>query len=224
MQSSKLTKAAIILSLLCSPCFAQNYIMNNGRKVFPSPNFEEGPKSLYATSDAAEQTIANLATSSPALPLAQNGLDKMNEEKFSDAQEAFRTALRLEPMNMGLWQLYNDAVIGEYTTNKRDEILKSVVTGDLKPTFAITKLDSYIELGTLYIVGTVKNTSNKQKQKINLKARLLDANKRELRTEYGTLRSIDKILYPNESSLFEISFKNPPTNMKTYRVEVSSWE
>ena len=118
----------------------------------------------------------------------------------------------------------DDAVIGEYTTNKRDEILKAVVEKDLLPNFAITKLDTYIELGTLYIVGTLKNTSKTTKQKIQLRARLLDENKRELRSEKGTLRSIDKILYPNESSLFEIPFKNPPTTITSYRVEVDSWE
>ena len=215
---------AILLLMICNCCFAQGYVINNGRKVFASPNFEEGPKALFASSDANEQLIANLASSSPALPVAEGGLKKLTEGNFGEAKEAFRTALRLEPMNMGLWQLYDDAVIGEYTANKRDEILKAVVTADLKPSFAITRVDSYIELGTLYIVGTLKNVSDRKKQKINLKTRLFDANKRELRSEYGTLRDIYKVLYPNESSLFEIPIKNPPQNVKSYRVEVSSWE
>lgn len=204
--------------------FAQNYTMSNGRKVFASPDFTEDPKSAFATTDSSKETIANLATDSAALPIAENGMNKYLENNFADAQEAFRTAIRLEPMNMALWQLYNDAVIGEYTTNQRDGILKSVVEADLKPTFAITQTDSYTDLGRLYIVGTIKNTSNAKRQKITLKARLLDKNKRELKSETGTLRSIDKVLYPNESSLFEISFKNPPTNVKSYRVEVFSWE
>ena len=216
--------AAFLFCFLSTLCYGQNYTISNGRKVFASPNFEEGPKALFATSDANEQLIANLASSSPALPVAESGLKKLTEGKFGEAKEAFRTAIRLEPMNMGLWQLYDDSIIGEYTANKRDEILKAVVTGDLHPSFAITKIDSYVELGTLYIVGTLKNISDKQKQKIHLKTRLFDKNNRELRSEYGTLRDIYKVLYPNESSLFEIPVKNPPLNMKTYRVEVSSWE
>ncbi|MBQ3644294.1 MAG: hypothetical protein II961_06820 [Candidatus Riflebacteria bacterium] len=223
MQKS-LISAFILGLLLCGNCYAQEYTINNGRKVFASPSFEEGPKTLFATSGSEEQLIANLASSSPALPLAKNGLDKMRDGNFQDAKEAFRTALRLEPMNMALWQLYDDSVIGEYTTGKRDEVLKAVVTADIKPTFAITRIDSYLELGTLYIVGTLKNVSDKKKQKINLRTRLLDKNKRELRSEYGTLRDIYKVLYPNESTLFEIPIKNPPTNVKSYRVEVSSWE
>ncbi len=205
-------------------CYGQNYTINNGRKVFASPNFEEAPKSLFVSSDYNEELIANLASSSPALPIAENGLKKLTEGNFLEAREAFMTAIRLEPMNMGLWQLYDDCIIGEYTKNKRDDFLKSVVTGDLHPNFAITRIDSYIELGTLYIVGTLKNISNRKKQKINLRTRLFDNNKRELRTEYGTLRDIYKVLYPNESSLFEIPIKNPPLGMKSYRVEVSSWE
>lgn len=210
--------------LLTNSAFSQEHTLNNGRKVFASPNFDEESKSLYASTDPYSETIANLATSSPALPIAETGIKKLTEQKFQDAQEAFKTSIRLEPMNAGLWQLYNEAVIGEYTTNKRNDFLKSAIEADLKPTFSITKIDSYLELGTLYIVGTVKNTSNKQRQKVILKARLLDANKKELRSEQGTLRSIDKVLYPNESSLFEISFKNPPSNIKSYRVEVASWE
>ncbi len=217
--------SAIVLSLLaCSSCLAQEYTINNGRKVFASPTFEEGPKTLFATSGSEEMLIANLASTSPALPLAKTGLEKMNNGNYKDAIEAFRTALRLEPMNMALWQLYDDCVIGDYTTGKRDEVLKAVVTADIKPTFAITRIDSYIELGTLYVVGTLKNVSDKKKQKINLRTRLLDRNNRELRSEYGTLRDIYKVLYPNESSLFEIPIKNPPVNVKSYRVEVSSWE
>ena len=217
--------SAFLLSLLVSStCLAQEYTINNGRKVFASPNFEAGPKTLFATSGSEEMLIANLASSSPALPLAKTGLEKMNNGNYKDAIEAFRTALRLEPMNMALWQLYDDCVIGDYTTDKRDEVLKAVVTADIKPTFAITRIDSYIELGTLYVVGTLKNVSDKKKQKINLRTRLLDKNNRELRSEYGTLRDIYKVLYPNESSLFEIPIKNPPVNVKSYRVEVSSWE
>ncbi len=219
MKTSLLT---MLLLTVCSFANAQTYNAN-GRKVFPSPNFDEEPKSLFATS-GPEVGIANLATSSPALPMAETGATKIAEGKYSEAKEALKTALRLEPMNLALWQMYDDAVIGEYTTNKRDEILKAVVEKDLLPNFAITKLDTYIELGTLYIVGTLKNTSKTTKQKIQLRARLLDENKRELRSEKGTLRSIDKILYPNESSLFEIPFKNPPTTITSYRVEVDSWE
>lgn len=220
----KLVFSALFLLAITSNGYGQNYIMNNGRKVFPSPDFSNQSNILFARNETVLNGIANLATSSPALPLAENGLKKMEGNKFPEAQEAFRTALRLEPMNMGLWQLYDDSVIADYITNRRDEILKSVTESDLAPTFAITKVDSYIELDTLYIVGTVKNLTKKSKQKINLRARLLDQNKRELRSEQGTLRSIDKVLYPNESSLFEIPFKNPPFKMKSFRVEVSSWE
>lgn len=221
----KLAFLTVLLSSIAVSSFAQNYPTNNGRRIFPSPNFEEGPKTAFYSTEQPEQPgIANLASSSPALPMAETGQKKLVEGHYADAKEAFRTALRLEPMNMALWALYDEAVIGEYTTEKRDELLRAVVEADLVPNFAITRLDTYVELGTLYVVGTVKNTSKTQKQKIQLKARLLDKNKRELRSETGTLRSIDKILFPNESSLFEIPFKNPPTTVSSYRVEVSSWE
>ena len=218
----KIIAAFIVCLFAASCCNAQ--IRNKGRKIFPSPNFDEAPKTLFASTDPGEQILADLASSSPALPLAEKGLEKLNLGKISEAKEAFRSAIRLEPMNLGLWELYDEAVVAEYNATKSDEIYKSTVTGEFSPNFTITRLDSYIELGTLYIVGTIKNISKRRKQKITLKARLFDENNREIRNEYGTLRNIYKSLYPNESSLFEIPIKNPPFKVKSYRVEVHSWE
>lgn len=226
LKSKKFRYLAIIsmMILLATGSYAQNGLQNKGRKIFPSPNFDEAPKTLFATTNPDEQTIAGLASSSPALPLAEKGLEKLNENKISEAKEAFRNAIRLEPLNLSLWELYDESVVAEYNANKSDEIYKSAVSGEFSPNFTITRLDSYIELGTLYIVGTIKNISKRRKQKINLKARIFDENNREVRNEYGTLRNIYKSLYPNESSLFEIPIKNPPYKVKSYRVEVHSWE
>ena len=213
----------MLILLASSCCFAQSNLRNRGRKIFPSPNFDDPQQALFPPKQLIEEKLAGLASSSPALPLAEKGLEKLNLGFYTEAKEAFRSAIRLEPLNMGLWELYEETVVAEYNATKTDEIYKSVTTGDFSPNFTITRLDSYIELGTLYIVGTIKNIS-RRKQKINLRARLFDEHNREIRSEIGTLRNIYKSLYPNESSLFEIPIKNPPFKVKSYRVEVANWE
>lgn len=191
---------------------------NPGPKVFPSP--------LPETENSAPKvfSIDGLATNSPALPFIESAQKMVVEERFPEAKEALKTALRLEPMSISLWARYDDAVISDYIDKKRRERQNPVVERDINPIFSINRIDSYIELGTLYVVGSLQNLSKVSRQKIQLTARILDENKRELRSETGTLRSIDKGLFPNESSLFEIAFKNPPLGAKTFRVEVTTWE
>lgn len=197
-------------TFIASPCTAQQLPQNPGKKIF-------------APSESPEQK-SDTAKTSPALPFIETGKKLIGEERFTEAKEAFKTALRLEPMNPRFWGLYDDAVISDYVEKKRREKTNPVVERDIQPTFAINRVDSYIELGTIYVVGSLQNLSNEARQKIQLTARMLDENKKELRNETGYLRNIDKSLLPNESSLFEIPFKNPPAGAKSFRVEVTAWE
>jgi len=162
--------------------------------------------------------------SDPAQPFMDQGRDLMINTKFSESKEALRTAIRISPMNPQLWALYDEAVAGEYVERKRKEKISPVIERDISPTFSIDRIDSYIELGTLYVVGSLKNVSAETRQKITLIARLFDENKKELRRETGVLRNTERGLYPNESSLFEIPFRNPPPGGKSFRVEVESYE
>ena len=146
------------------------------------------------------------------------------EEKFAEAKEALKTAIRIDPMNLEAWALYDEAVISDYIATKRKEKLTPVITRDIQPLFSITRIDSYKERNTLYVVGSLKNLSKNLKRKIQLTARILDKNNKELRKEIGDLRLTERGLFPNESSLFEIPFKNPPQQGKFYRVEVSGYE
>jgi hypothetical protein len=162
--------------------------------------------------------------SDPAEPFLEMGKKLIIEEKFSESKEALKTAIRIAPMNLSLWALYDEAVTGEYIARMRKEKLNPVIERDINPVFAITRVDSYIELDTLYIVGTIQNVSREARQKIVLTARMLDENKKELRFETGVLRNTERGLSPNESSIFEIPVKNPPAGSKTFRVEVSAYE
>jgi hypothetical protein len=209
----------IFLSLGSNQLSAQTIPENPGRKIFPSP-VDPADALLMPKASA----VTGLATDSPAFKFVETG-DKMTVEgRYSEAKEAYRTALRLEQMNLPLWAAYDDTVIAEYTQRKRREKLNPSVERDIEPIFSINRVDSYLELGTLYVVGSLQNVSKGLRQKIQLTVRILDENKRELRSESGTLRSFDKGLLPNESSLFEVPFKNPPAGGKSFRVEVTAWE
>lgn len=148
----------------------------------------------------------------------------MSEGKYSQAKEALKTAIRLEPMNNEAWALYDEAVIAEYIDLKRKEKLEPVMENDISPLFEINRVDTYMELDTLFVVGSLKNLSNKLKQKIQVTAKILDSDKKELRRQSGELKLANRGLLPNESSLFEIPFKNPPAGGKIFRVEVTNFE
>lgn len=148
----------------------------------------------------------------------------MGSEDYNQAIESLRTAIRLSPVDTQIWDLYDQAVVSEYISSSRRERLSPIVERDIKPIFAINRIDSYHELDTLYVVGSVQNLSSKPRQKIVISARILDANKKELRRETGSLRLAEKGLFPNESSLFEIPFKSPPENAHSFRVQVFEYE
>lgn len=171
-----------------------------------------------------EQEEQTIVASDPAQPFADKGKELIVSGKFSDSKEALKTALRLSPMNLELWALYDEAVIGEFSARMRNEKLTGVIERDITPIFSIDRIDSYVELGTLYVVGTLQNVSKSTRQKITLTVRILDENKKELRRETGTLRNTERGLFPNESSIFEIPFRNPPVGAKSFRVEVSAYE
>lgn len=148
----------------------------------------------------------------------------LGEGRPTEAKEALKTALRLEPMNIEAWNLYDRAVEAEYVVKAREEKVSPVIERDLKPVFAIDRVESYTEYNSLYIVGELRNVSNALRQRIELSAQLLDENKQELRRESGALRLKDRGLFPSESSLFEIEFPNPPPGVKSYRVRVLNYE
>jgi len=209
----KITVKTVLLSALIlslgSICQAQVPQGIFGAPAFP-PNRSDNESSQNA--------------SDPAQPFLEQGRNLMINMKFTESKEALRTAIRLSPMNPQLWALYDEAANGEYVELKRREKINPVIERDISPVFSIDRVDSYTELGTLYIVGSLRNVSKEIRQKIVLVARLLDENKKELRRETGTLRNTERGLFPSESSLFEIPFKNPPPGGKSFRVEVETYE
>ncbi len=219
----RVLKSALIAGMIIvgHQSIAQKLPENPGRKIFPSPAPDDPAAAMLIPRASA---ITGIATDSPAFKFVETGDKMISEGRHTEAKESYRTALRLEPMNPSLWTAYDDSVISEYITRKRREKLSPVIERDIEPVFSIDRIDSYRELETLYVVGSIQNLSKGLRQKIQLTVRILDENKRELRSETGTLRSIDKGLLPNESSLFEIPFKNPPPGAKSFRVEVTAWE
>ncbi|MFZ2957433.1 MAG: hypothetical protein WA705_11125 [Candidatus Ozemobacteraceae bacterium] len=148
----------------------------------------------------------------------------MAEGRLSEAKEALRTAIRLEPMNLEAWSLYDYAVETYYVSRAREEKINPVVERDLHPLFSIIRVESYEEFGTLYLVGELKNVSGSLKSKIELTGTLLDEQRSELCRTTAPLTLKGRGLFPNETSLFEIGFSNPPPGVKAYRVRVSSFE
>jgi len=202
-----------LLICLIIPAYlpAQLTIERTPARMFPGP----------ATSQATD-----IATSpvDPSLPFVDSARTMIVEQKFDQAREALRTALRIAPMNLEIWALYDEAVAADYVQKKRREKFNPIIDSDIEPVFSITRIDSYIELDTLYVVGTLQNISRANRQKIVLTGKILDENKRELRRETGTLLIPERGLMPNESSIFEIPFKNFPPGGKSFRVEVTSYE
>jgi hypothetical protein len=148
----------------------------------------------------------------------------MGEGNYVQAKEALKTAIRFEPMNPEAWMLYDEAAIGNYIANQRAQKLSPVIERDIAPLFEISRVDSYIERDTLYVVGSLKNLSDHKKRQIQITAKILDKNKKELRRQTGELALTPQGLLPNESSLFEIPFKNPPADAKVFKLEVSNFE
>jgi len=148
----------------------------------------------------------------------------LSEGRLGEAKEALRTAIRLEPMNLEAWGLYDYVVESTYIGRSREEKLNPVIDRDLRPTFSIDRVESYSEFGTLYLVGEVKNMSGSLKRQIEMTGYLFDENRIELRKESAPLQLKERGLFPNESSLFEIAFPDPPPGVKSFRVRVSSFE
>ncbi|MCK9457733.1 MAG: hypothetical protein M0R31_10625 [Candidatus Riflebacteria bacterium] len=217
-QNKILCMSAVLLLLSGVASEAQNLPQNTGRKIFPSPSDKEDEKG------AALPVVDGVPISSPAFPFVAAGREKMAEKRYAEAIEAFRTALRLEPLNPNIWGLYDNAVIEDYNAKESNSMVNGIARGALRPNFAITRTDSYIDINTLCIVGHLKNLSGTKKHKIVLTARLFDKNNREVAKAEGTLRNYDKGLLANESCLFEILVKEYPKNVTDFKVEVSSWE
>ncbi len=196
--------------LLPGSASAQLSIERNPQRMFPGP--------------AAIQNITATAPVDPSLPFVESARTMIVEQKYDQAKEALRTALRIAPMNLEIWALYDETVSADYVEKKRREKFSPIIDADIAPVFSIDRIDSYIELDTLYVVGTIQNISKGTRQKIVLTAKMFDENKRELRRETGTLLIPERGLMPNESSIFEIPFKKFPPGGKSFRVEVTTYE
>ncbi len=179
---------------------------------------------MFPRSSTAPANDTASAAVDPAQPFVDSARTMIVEQKYDQAREALRTALRIAPMNLEIWALYDETVAADYVEKKRREKFNPVIDSDIAPVFSIDRIDSYIELDTLYVVGTLKNISKANRQKLVLTAKILDENKRELRRETGALLIPERGLMPNESSIFEIPFKNFPPGGKSFRVEVTSYE
>jgi tetratricopeptide (TPR) repeat protein len=166
----------------------------------------------------------NQITNNPEDEFVDMGKAFIAQGNFTQAKEALKTALRIAPMKYEIWSLYDEATTGEYIASRRAEKLNPVVERDISPLFEISRVDTYIELDTLYVVGSVRNLSDKLRQKIQITAKIYDNVKKELRKQTGQLKLAKKGLLPNESSLFEIPFKNFPANARVLRVKVSDFE
>jgi hypothetical protein len=212
-----------IFVLASSFVWAQLLPENTGRTVFPSPSGLDEPDAPAAT-QVDPNGVEGVSPTSPAFPFVQVGREKMAEKKHSEAIEAYRTALRLEPLNPIIWGLYDDAVGESYIAKKRRELTVGTSEGSLKPIFSVGRVDSYIDINNLCLVGEIKNLSKLKRQNIVLLARLFDKNKRELVTAEGTITNFDKTLLPNESCNFEIIFKDYPKSVTDFKVEVRAWE
>jgi hypothetical protein len=161
---------------------------------------------------------------SQARTFISQGESLIGEGKAAEAKEALRTAIRIEPMNLEAWALYDYATELHYVGRAREEKVNPVIERDLQPLFSLQKIDSYQEYNTLYLVGEIRNLSIQAKENIEISGFLLDENKQELRKETGALRLIGRGLFPNESSLFEIAFRDPPPGVKSYRVRVTRFD
>lgn len=175
-------------------------------------------------SEVSSEKMRELQPGIQAQQFIEMARQLMADGKYSQAKEALKTAIRIEPMNQEAWTLYDEALIAEYVDLRRKEKLEPVIEKDLSPLFEINRVDTYIELDTLFVVGSLKNLSGSLKQKIKVTARILDENKKELRQQSGELNLTNRGLLPNESSLFEIPFKNPPLGARSFKVEVSNFE
>ncbi|HEY9068731.1 MAG TPA: hypothetical protein VIV61_00665 [Candidatus Ozemobacteraceae bacterium] len=194
----------------------------SARGASPAPS---GPGRTLPLNRGAGQTgPASGGAATDARTFLTQAQSLLAEGRAAEAKEAVRTALRLEPMNIEAWNLYDRAVEAEYVARSREERISPVVDRDLKPVFAINKVDSYTEFNTLYLVGELRNVSDALRRRVELVGLLLDENGQELRRETGSLRLQDRGLFPSESALFEIEIPSPPPGVKSFRVKVLKYE
>lgn len=175
-----------------------------------------------------DKPVPGTPQAGPTQSAARNFLTQaqayMAEGRTEEAREALRTAIRLEPMNLEAWGLYDYAVETHYVSRAREEKVNPVVERDLRPLFSIDRVESYKEFGSLFLVGEIKNLSGTLKNNVELTGTLLDDQGTEIRRASRPLSLKNRGLFPNESSLFEIPFTDPPPGVKSFRVRVSSFE
>ncbi|MEW6713059.1 MAG: hypothetical protein AB1403_24780, partial [Candidatus Riflebacteria bacterium] len=159
-------KNLLLLWIIASatlPAFSQE----SGGSVARSTNFDN------RLSEVSSEKMTNLNPAIQAQQFIEMARKFMAEGKFAQAKEALKTAIRLDPMNPEAWALYDEALIAEYVEIRRREKLEPVIEKDVSPLFEINRVDTYIQLDTLFVVGSLKNLSDQLKQKIKVTAKIL---------------------------------------------------
>lgn len=169
--------------------------------------------------DGALGTGGGMAGPGAAAVIAQ-GNAMLAEGRFTEAREAFRTAIRLEPMNPSHWNRYDEAVERLFVERRRQETENPVIEADLAPMFSIDKVEAYHSMGRLYLVGEVRNLTRTHKRMVEVVGILYDQDRVELRRAAAYMMFKERGIYPNEAAPFEIAFRDPPPGIKSYRVQV----
>ena len=188
-----------------------------GQGLPPTPRGAGGPRAT-GSAGAASPAGGNAGA------LVVQGEALMAEGRLTEAREAFRSAIRVEPMNPSHWNRYDEAIERLFVIRAREDKRSPVIDRDLTPFFSIDRVESYRDLGTLYLVGEVRNLTKNLKRMVEVVGILYDQDKVELRRNTSYLLMKERGVYPNEVSPFEIPFKDPPAGIKSYRVQVTSFE
>ncbi len=176
---------------------------------------------IPAPGQSPDQAMPGAGSAQTFISQAQSFL---SEGRLAEAKEALRTAIRLEPMNLDAWNFYDQATELDYVNRSREERINPVVDRDIKPTFSIERVENFEEFGTVYLVGELRNVSDSIRQNIEITGILLDEEKQELARSSTLLKPKGRGLFPNERSLFEIPFANPPPGVKSFRVRVTGYD
>ncbi len=213
----------LLVGLISSLAFGQNRPAKGAAEPIKLPP----PPALQSIlkSGAAVQGVPTLPTEGVSgRSFISQAQPYLSAGKATEAKEALRTAIRLEPMNLEAWALYDYAVETHYIGRSREEKISPVVERDLQQVFNLGKVDSYMEFGNLYLVGEIKNVSDSVKSRVEITGTLLDKERQELMRENTTITLSDRGVFPGETCQFEIQFKSPPPGVKSYRVRVTNFE
>jgi tetratricopeptide (TPR) repeat protein len=190
----------------------------------PPPALPSLLKSGEAVQGAPQIAMPSMASGTAGRSFISQGQSYLNSGRLGEAKEALRMAIRLEPMNLEAWSLYDYVVETHYLGQSREDKKNPYFEGNFFPSFSIERVESYMEFGTLYLIGEVKNVSTELRRQVELMGILIDENRQEIRRETTLLSLSDRGIFPGETRLFEIRFRSPPPGVKSFRVKVSKFE